>query len=82
MNQLVIRGATVVDGLGNEPVRADVAVRDGRIRAVGDVREKGEREIDAEGLTLPLPRASSICTPTTTRRLPGIGPSRRLLRSG
>ena len=52
MNQLVIRGATVVDGLGNEPVRADVAVHDGRISAVGDVRDEGEREIDAEGLTL------------------------------
>ena len=52
MNQLVIRGATVVDGLGNEPVRADVSVRDGRISAVGDVGEKGEREIDADELTL------------------------------
>ena len=52
MNQLVIRGATVVDGLGNEPVRADVAVRDGRISAVGEVRERGEREIDAGGLAL------------------------------
>ena len=35
MNDLVIRGATVFDGLGNEPVRADVAVRDGRVAAVG-----------------------------------------------
>ena len=52
MNDLVIRGATVVDDLGNEPVQADVAVRDGRIGVVGDVREKGMREIDAEGLTL------------------------------
>ena len=52
MNQLVIRGATVVDGVGNEPVRADVAVRDGRISAVGEVRDAGEREIDADGLTL------------------------------
>ena len=51
MNQLVIRGATVVDGLGNEPVRADVAIRDGRIRTVG-VGEEAEREIDADGLTL------------------------------
>ena len=50
MNQLVIRGAIVVDGLGNDPVRADVAVHDGRIRAVGDVRGGGEREIDADGL--------------------------------
>ena len=52
MHQLVIRGATVVDGLGNEPVRADVAIRDGRISAVGEVRGAGEREIDANGLTL------------------------------
>ena len=52
MNQLVIRGATVVDGLGNEPVRADVAVRDGRISAVGDIPDRGEREVDADGLTL------------------------------
>ena len=52
MNQLVIRGATVVDGLGNEPTRADVAVRDGRISAIGEVREKGAREVDADGLTL------------------------------
>ena len=52
MNQLVIRGAIVVDGLGNDPVRADVAVHDGRIRAVGDVRGGGEREIDADGLAL------------------------------
>ena len=35
MYDLVIRGATVVDGLGHDPVRADVAVKDGRIAAVG-----------------------------------------------
>ena len=52
MNQLVIRGATVVDGLGNEPARTDVAVNDGRISKVGDVRDAGEREVDADGLTL------------------------------
>ena len=53
MNDLVIRGAAVVDGLGNEPVRADVAVRDGRIHAVGNVAGKeAAREVDAGGLTL------------------------------
>ncbi len=53
MHDLVIRGATVVDGLGHDPVRADVAVRDGRIAAVGALGADGaERELDADGLTL------------------------------
>ena len=37
MHDLVIRGATVVDGLGHDPIRADVAVKDGRIAAIGEV---------------------------------------------
>ena len=45
---LVIRGGTVVDGTGAAPRRADVAVGDGRITAIGtDLR--GERELDADG---------------------------------
>lgn len=47
---LIIRGGTVVDGLGGEPFVADVAVRDGVVVAVGDVRETAAREIDATGL--------------------------------
>ena len=52
MVDLVIRGATVVDGLGNEPKRADVAVKDGRIAAIGSVTDKGNETIDADGLVL------------------------------
>ena len=52
MTDLVIRGATVVDGLGNEPRRADVAVKDGRIAAIGDIKDGGAKTIDAGGLTL------------------------------
>ncbi len=37
MYDLVIRGATIVDGLGHEPRRADVAVENGRIAAIGEV---------------------------------------------
>ena len=49
---LVIRGGTVVDGLGSSPYAADVAVKDGVIVEVGRVSGKGTEEIDAAGLTV------------------------------
>jgi N-acyl-D-amino-acid deacylase len=50
MAQLVIRGGTVVDGTGAVARTADVAVNDGVITEVGRVSERGDREIDADGL--------------------------------
>src|SRR5688572_20714394 len=44
---IVVRGGTVVDGTGGEPFEADVAVKDGRIAAVGRVTGSGAEEIDA-----------------------------------
>lgn len=44
---LIIRGGTVLDGTGGDPVEADVAVRDGRIIEVGEVSGAGAKEIDA-----------------------------------
>src|SRR4051812_40657406 len=52
MHDLVIRGATVVDGLGRDPVRADVAVKDGRIAAIGNLGKDAAAVVDAGGLTL------------------------------
>lgn len=52
MFDLVIRGATVVDGLGAEPVRTDVGVKDGRIAAVGALGSDGAEVVDADGLCL------------------------------
>ena len=49
---LVVRKGTVFDGTGAEPRMADVAVKDGRIEAVGAVSGAGREEIDAEGLTV------------------------------
>jgi len=46
---LVIRGGRVVDGSGAEGFDADVAVKDGRIAAVGTVAGSGVEEIDARG---------------------------------
>ena len=49
---LVLRGATVVDGTGGPPRRADVALRDGRITEVGDVTASDVATIDLDGLVL------------------------------
>ena len=46
-HDIVIRGGTLVDGSGAEPVVGDLAVRGGRISALGAVAGKGELEIDA-----------------------------------
>ena len=52
MHDLVIRGATVADGLGNPLMRADVAVSGERIAEVGDVTESARETVDADGLVL------------------------------
>jgi N-acyl-D-aspartate/D-glutamate deacylase len=52
MYDLVIHGATIVDGLGHDPLRADVAVQGGRIAAIGTVGKEAGEIVDAGGLTL------------------------------
>ncbi|MDZ4800768.1 MAG: amidohydrolase family protein [Bryobacteraceae bacterium] len=48
---LLIRGGKVVDGTGNPWRMADIAVRDGRIAAIGELRgATAARTIDAKGL--------------------------------
>lgn len=47
---LIVRGGTVHDGLGGEPRVADVAIRDGRIVAIGDITGSAQELIDAAGL--------------------------------
>ncbi|MDG2281608.1 MAG: amidohydrolase family protein [Longimicrobiales bacterium] len=47
---IVIRGGRVLDGAGNPWIRADVAVRSGRIVRIGRIAGQGRREIDATGL--------------------------------
>ena len=49
MHDLVIRAGKLVDGTGAPPRTADVAVDDGVITEVGEVSERGRREIDADG---------------------------------
>ena len=53
MLDVLLRNGTVVDGTGAPARRADVAVRDGEIVAVGtNVDEAAETEIDVDGLVV------------------------------
>jgi N-acyl-D-aspartate/D-glutamate deacylase len=50
MYDLILRGGLIADGTGEAPFEGDVAVKDGRIAAVGSVEGEARREIDARGL--------------------------------
>ena len=49
MYDTIIRNGTIVDGSGGEPFRADCAIRDGRIAAIGQNLGPAAEEIDATG---------------------------------
>ena len=50
MNDLLIRGGTIVDGTGAPRYSGDVAIKDGVIVAVGKISAAAKRTIDATGL--------------------------------
>jgi N-acyl-D-amino-acid deacylase len=52
LHDLLIRGALVYDGLGNPPVRADVAIDGGRVTVIGTVDGTARETVDADGLSL------------------------------
>jgi N-acyl-D-amino-acid deacylase len=49
MYDLIIRNGRIVDGTGRPAFSGDIAVRDGRIAAMGEVAGEAAREIDAAG---------------------------------
>ena len=51
-HDLVLRGGTLYDGSGRPPARGDVAIDGDRIAAVGSVKGRGTRELDAAGLAV------------------------------
>ena len=52
MFDLIIKNGTVIDGTGAEGFLADVAVKDGKIAAVGTTLGEATQVIDATGLTV------------------------------
>jgi N-acyl-D-amino-acid deacylase len=46
---LIVRNGDLIDGTGSAPQRADLAVRDGRVAAIGHVSGRAREEIDASG---------------------------------
>jgi N-acyl-D-aspartate/D-glutamate deacylase len=52
VHDLVIRDALLLDGLGSPPRRGGLAVKDGRIAEVGEVRGSSREILEADGLAL------------------------------
>jgi N-acyl-D-amino-acid deacylase len=52
MHDLLIKGATLYDGTGAPGIQADVAVRDGRVAAIGNLKDGAAETVDADGLAL------------------------------
>ena len=50
MHDLLIKGGTLVDGTGDAPRTADVAVSDGVVSEVGKISRNAKRVLDADGL--------------------------------
>ena len=51
-HDVVIRGGNVVDGTGEAPYRADIAIDGDQISEIGVVSEQGREEIQADGLNV------------------------------
>ena len=50
---LLIRNGVIYDGRGSEPIRGDVAVKAGRVVAIGTLRDyTADREVNANGLAV------------------------------
>ena len=50
MADLVIRGATLIDGTRKPRYQADIAIEGDRIAAIGSISKKGKKELIADGL--------------------------------
>lgn len=49
MYDTIIRNGTIIDGTGADRYVADIALKDGRVAAIGEINEQSKNEIDAKG---------------------------------
>lgn len=50
---LVLKNAKIIDGMGNEPFRGDIGIKDGKISAIGQgLKSKNTQIFDAAGYTV------------------------------
>jgi N-acyl-D-amino-acid deacylase len=52
MYDLLITNGLIIDGTGSAPYRADVAVSQGNIVAIGSLPDTAQRTLDAAGLVV------------------------------
>lgn len=79
---LLIRGGRVVDGTGAPWYEADVAVRDGKIAAIGKLKKRdAQRVVDAKGLIV-APGFIDMMGQTATPMLEDPRTAENLLRQG
>lgn len=52
MIDVVIAGGSIIDGIGNRPLQANIAISKGRIVEIGDINARAKTVLDATGLVV------------------------------
>ena len=49
LHDVVIRNGKIIDGSGAKPFIGDIAIDEGKISLIGEIKGLGKKEIDAKG---------------------------------
>jgi len=49
---IIIKGGAIFDGTGSPSFKADIGISEGKITKIGDISEKGNINIEAQGLAV------------------------------
>ena len=55
MHDLLIKDVEIYDGTGNEPIKGNIWVEDGKVVGIGGETPEAREIIDADGLARPPP---------------------------